>query len=69
MSDDTIEKPASAAAAQERIIEEVDAGIIVPAFEPGAHGAFFLAGVSVALLFIGWLAFYFLLFMPRGSVG
>ena len=68
MSDDTIEKPASAAAAQERIIEEVDAGIIVP-FEHGAHGAFFLAGVSVALLFIGWLAFYFLLFMPRGSVG
>jgi hypothetical protein len=41
----------------------------VPAFEHGAHGAFFLAGVSVALLFIGWLAFYFLLFMPRGSIG
>ena len=69
MSDDTIEKPASAAAAQEQIIEEADAGIVVPAVEHGAHGAFFLAGVSVALLFIGWLAFYFLLFMPRGSVG
>ena len=69
MSDDTIEKSASAAASQERIIEEVDAGIVVPAFEHGAHGAFFLAGVSVALLFIGWLAFYFLLFMPRGSIG
>jgi hypothetical protein len=66
---DTIEKPASAAHSQERIIEELDAGIIVPAVELGARGAFFLAGVSVALLFIGWLAFYFLLFMPRGSVG
>ena len=30
---------------------------------------FFVAGVSTALLFVGWLAFYFLLFMPRGSVG
>ena len=68
MSDDTIEKPASAAAAQGQIIEEADAGIIVPTFEHGAHGAFLLAGISVALLFVGWLAFYFLLFMPRGSI-
>jgi hypothetical protein len=35
----------------------------------GPRGAFFVAGVSTALLFLGWLAFYFLLFMPRGSVG
>ena len=74
MADDTIEKLAPAAAAeervaQERIIEELDAGVAVPAFEHGARGAFVLAGISVALLFIGWLAFYFLLFMPRGSVG
>jgi hypothetical protein len=66
---DTIEKLPSAAAARERIIEEVDAGVVAPTFEHGAHGAFFLAGISVALLFVGWLAFYFLLFMPRGSIG
>ena len=35
----------------------------------GPRGALVVAGISVALLFIGWLAFYFLLFMPRGSVG
>jgi hypothetical protein len=35
----------------------------------GPRGAYFVAGISVGLLFIGWLAFYFLLFMPRGSVG
>jgi len=35
----------------------------------GPRGALVLAGASVGLLFIGWLAFYFLLFMPRGSVG
>ena len=66
---DTIEKPAPAAAKQEQIMKEADAGIIAPVFEHGAHGAFFLAGISVALLFVGWLAFYFLLFMPRGSIG
>lgn len=33
------------------------------------QGAFLVAGASVALLFLGWLAFYFLLFLPRGSVG
>ena len=33
------------------------------------RGAFVVAGISVGLLFVGWLAFYFLLFMPRGSVG
>ena len=35
----------------------------------GPRGALVLASVSVGLLFIGWLAFYFLLFIPRGSVG
>jgi hypothetical protein len=39
------------------------------ALEHGPRGALLVAGISVALLFIGWLAFYFLLFMPRGSVG
>ena len=35
----------------------------------GPRGAFVVAGVSVALLFVGWLAFYFLLSLPRGSIG
>jgi hypothetical protein len=39
------------------------------ALKHGPRGAFFVAGISVTLLFIGWLAFYFLLFIPRGSVG
>ena len=32
-------------------------------------GALLLAGVSVGLLFVGWLLFYFVLFIPRGSIG
>jgi hypothetical protein len=69
MAVDTLETPPSAAAAEERIIEAVDAGATASALEHGTRGALVVAGVSVALLFIGWLAFYFLLFMPRGSVG
>jgi hypothetical protein len=37
--------------------------------EYSPRGAFLVAGISVGLLFVGWLAFYFLLFLPRGSVG
>jgi hypothetical protein len=33
------------------------------------RGAFVVAGIAVALLFAGWLAFYLLLFLPRGSIG
>jgi hypothetical protein len=35
----------------------------------GPRGAMAVAGFSVGLLFIGWLLFYFLLFIPRGSIG
>lgn len=37
--------------------------------EGGPRGAYVVAGLAVGLLFVAWLAFYFLLFMPRGSVG
>ena len=69
MAVDTLETPRSAAAAEEKIIEAVDAGVTAPAFDHSTRGALVVAGISVALLFIGWLAFYFLLFMPRGSIG
>jgi len=35
----------------------------------GARGALLIAGIAVSLLFIGWMLFYFLLFMRRGYVG
>ena len=35
----------------------------------GARGAILIAGIAVSLLFIGWLLFYFVLFMRRGYVG
>jgi hypothetical protein len=39
------------------------------ALKNGPLGALVIAGIAVAILFAGWLAFYFFLFMPRGPVG
>lgn len=33
------------------------------------RGAFALAGITVGLLMLAWLAVYFFVFLPRGSVG
>ncbi len=32
------------------------------------RGAFALAGITVGLLVLAWLAIYFLVFLPRGPV-
>ena len=39
------------------------------ALSHGARGAILVAGIAVGLLFVGWLLFYFVLFMRRGYVG
>ena len=39
------------------------------ALRNGPIGTYVISGISVALLFIAWLVFYFFLFMPRGSIG
>jgi hypothetical protein len=41
----------------------------VQALRNGQIGALVVAAVAVALLFIGWIAFYFFLFVPRGPIG
>ena len=33
------------------------------------RGAFVLAALLLCMILAGWLAFYFLLFLPRGIVG
>jgi hypothetical protein len=59
----------SAAAAKQHVAAPVDAQTAAASLRYGPRGAFVLAGISTGLLFIGWLAFYFFLFIPRGSVG
>jgi hypothetical protein len=39
------------------------------ALRNGPIGAYIVAGITVGLLFLGWLVFYFFLFVPRGSIG
>jgi hypothetical protein len=39
------------------------------ALRNGPIGAYILSGITVGLLFIAWLVFYFFLFIPRGSIG
>lgn len=39
------------------------------ALRNGPIGALIVASIAVGLLFIGWLVFYFFLFMPRGPIG
>ena len=39
------------------------------ALERGPRGAWLLSALAVGLLFVGWILFYFLLFMRRGPIG
>jgi len=39
------------------------------ALEGGPRGALAVSGIAVALLLIGWLGLYFIVFLSRGPVG
>ena len=39
------------------------------ALEDGPRGAVAVSLIAVGLLLIGWLGIYFLVFLPRGTVG
>jgi hypothetical protein len=39
------------------------------ALRDGPIGAYLVAGIAVGMLLLGWLAFYFWLFLPRGAIG
>jgi hypothetical protein len=59
----------SAAAKTEHVAAPIDTKTAVQHLKEGPVGALLLSGISVGLIFVGWLLFYFFLFMPRGSVG
>jgi len=59
----------SGANSLDRVAAPVGADEAAQALSNGPIGAFVVASIAVGLLFIGWLAFYFLLFMPRGAIG
>jgi hypothetical protein len=39
------------------------------ALKNGPKGALVVSAIAVGILFLGWMAFYFLLFVPRGPIG
>jgi hypothetical protein len=67
IDDETHQAPASAPT--EHVAAPIGVDDAAQALKDGPIGAFVVASVAVGLLFIGWLLFYFLLFIPRGSIG
>jgi hypothetical protein len=65
----TYEPHHSAADRSEHVAAPIGPDEAAEALRNGPIGALVVASIAVALLFIGWMAFYFLLFLPRGPVG
>ena len=63
------EPHATAAHLPEYVAAPIGSDEAAEALRIGPVGALVIASVAVALLLIGWMAFYFLLFMPRGPIG
>ena len=61
--------PASAASAPEDASDEVNEEALATVMRVVPLGAGVLAGTAVALLVIGYLLIYLLIFVPRGVVG
>ena len=59
----------SAARLPDHVATPINANDAAEALRDGPIGALVVASIAVGLLFLGWLAFYFLLFMPRGPIG
>jgi hypothetical protein len=59
----------SAASHPERVDPAITRAKALEALKAGPRGALVIAACAVGLLFLGWLFFYFVLFMSRGTVG
>ena len=59
----------SAAHLAEHVAAPIGSDDAAEALRDGPIGALVIASIAVLLLFIGWMAFYFLLFMARGPIG
>ena len=59
----------SAADVSSEVADQVDEAALAEVMRVVPLGAGVLAGAAVALLVIGYLAIYLLVFLPRGTVG
>jgi hypothetical protein len=58
----------SAAAAPEHVASPADTDAARVALRYGPRGALVIAATTLIMLLAGWLAFYLLLFLPRGGI-
>jgi hypothetical protein len=65
----TMEPYDSAAARPEHVAAPIAVETAAAMLKNGPRGALLVSAIAVGLLFIGWMAFYFLLFLPRGAIG
>lgn len=49
--------------------DDPDVAALEEALAQTPRGALAVAGISVALLMVGWFFVYLVIFLPRGSVG
>lgn len=49
--------------------DAAEAKALKAAMRETPRGALVVAAIAVALLMVGWLGIYFLVFLPRGTVG
>jgi hypothetical protein len=59
----------SSAASPFQVADDVDEAALATAMREVPLGAAVLAGSAVALLVVGYLLIYILVFLPRGTVG
>jgi len=62
-------RPNAAGPTAARPADGASASAAADALRNGPIGAFAVASIAAGLLLLGWLAFYFLLFLPRGASG
>jgi hypothetical protein len=68
-SDNAIEGHVSAAFNRENVAFHGSDDEVLAIAADGPRGAAWVAGIAVAVLLAIWIAFYFFIFVPRGSVG
>ena len=59
----------TSASESERVAPAISRSAALEALKDGPRGALVIAATTVGLLFLGWLLFYFFLFLKRGTVG
>jgi len=59
----------TSASKAESVAPGADRTAAIEALKDGPRGALIIAASAVGLLLLGWLFFYFVLFMSRGHVG